>query len=143
MTIKQSIPDPAAEPLGEPNIEAGAVLSDLVAKRAKKAPAHQPVAKKASAPEPTCEGMNPAPKAKRAAPKARNPKAAIERVPAETVLALLAELKLTKTQLAQATGKSNSLVSEWVGKGRGRLVSTADWAAYEVAARKFAKEGTK
>jgi hypothetical protein len=64
-------------------------------------------------------------------------------VPAETVLALLAELKLTKTQLAQATGKSNSLVSEWVGKGRGRLVSTADWTAYEVAARKFAKEGTK
>jgi hypothetical protein len=129
MTIQQPTPDPVAEPVGEPNIEDGALLSDLVAKRAKKAAAPKPAVKKAPA--------------KKAAPRAKAPKAALERVPAATILALIAELKLTKTQLAQATGKSNSLVSEWVGKGRGRLVSTTDWTAYEVAARKFAKEGAK
>jgi hypothetical protein len=66
-----------------------------------------------------------------------------ERIPAETVLALLAELKMTKSQFAQAIGKSPSLVSEFVGHGRGRLVSTTDFAAHEKLARAFVREGAK
>ncbi|HXG26531.1 MAG TPA: hypothetical protein VNL94_06740 [Candidatus Binatia bacterium] len=78
----------------------------------------------------------PAAKAKAAAPK---PKAAIDRVPAAEVVALIEELKITRSQLAAATGKSPSLVSEWVGKGRGHLVARSEWKAIEAAARKFAK----
>lgn len=85
---------------------------------------------------------------KAATPKAKpktEPKVKVlaERVPAETVLALLKELGLSKSQLATATGKSPSLVSEWVGKGRGRLISRDQFAVVEQAARAFAKEGAK
>jgi hypothetical protein len=140
MTIQQPTSDPTAESAAEPTCEGMNPAPGLPAKGGKRAATPKdPMKKTASVPATKkTSATKTAPKAQKLAPRA-----AVERVPAQTVLALIAELKLTKTQLAQATGKSNSLVSEWVGKGRSRLVSAADWAAYETAARKFAKEGTK
>lgn len=66
-----------------------------------------------------------------------------EIVPFADVTALLTELGLTKTQLGQATGKSSSLVSEWVGSGRKTGLNVANWADVQKAARAFAKKGVK
>jgi hypothetical protein len=80
---------------------------------------------------------------KEAAPKAKAAaKPSVERVPAAEVIALIDQLGITRAQLAKATGKSPSLVTEWVGKGRGHLVARSEWKAIEAAARKFA-EGLK
>jgi len=58
--------------------------------------------------------------AKAAAPK---PRATIERVPAVDVIALLAQVGISRLQLAAAMKISPSLVTEWVGKGRGNLLT--------------------
>jgi hypothetical protein len=94
----------------------------------------------------------PRPKAKatnapaRAAAKAKVVKAPgvpVERVPAAEVLALLKELGMSKTQLAQAVGVSGSLVAEHTGKGRGQLLARARWPEYEKKARAWAKKALK
>jgi DNA-binding transcriptional regulator YiaG len=74
-----------------------------------------------------------------AKPKAQAKPGAVERVPFDEVNGLLKELGLSKSQLARATGRSNSLVSEWTGSGRKRGLARTDWRAVEAAARKWAK----
>ena len=61
------------------------------------------------------------------------------RVPAERVTDLPKEFGITKTHLAQAAGKSSSLLAEWTGKSRGMLMAEASWPVVEAAARAFAK----
>jgi DNA-binding transcriptional regulator YiaG len=93
-------------------------------------------------PKPAAKAKAKAPAKPMAAKPAAKPKAErkpIERVPAAEVEALLKELGMSKTQLAKACGASASLVSEWVGKGRGQLVNRDRWAGIQKAARTFAK----
>lgn len=59
-------------------------------------------------------------------------------VPFAEVTALLTELRMTKSHLGQATGKSPSLVSEWVGAGHKTGLDVAQWADVQKAARAFA-----
>ena len=69
-------------------------------------------------------------------------KVAAARVPADRVLALLDELRISRSDLARAVGKSPSLVAEWTGKGRGNLMAEAKWAEVESAARASAEGRT-
>lgn len=84
-----------------------------------------------------------APKRKAGKAKAAAKPSAVERVPAAEVVALLTALGLTKSQLARAVGCSSSLVSEWVGAGRGQLMHRERLAAVTKAARAFANAGPK
>lgn len=66
-------------------------------------------------------------------------KAKAERVPAETFVAELTRLHLTKTQAATALGVSPSLISEFVGKGRGTLMAKTRWTEAKAKLAAFAK----
>ena len=72
-------------------------------------------------------------------PATKPAKAARQIVPFDEVNGLLAELGLSKGQLAKATGKSTSLVSEWTGHGRKTGLNANAWPAVQKAARAFAK----
>ena len=81
----------------------------------------------------------PKPAAKVAKPKAAKPKAEpVVRVPAAEVEALVKDLGITKTQLAQAAGVSTSLIAEWTGrtgKRPGRLLAASRWEDVQGQAR--------
>ena len=111
------------DPLGEPNIADGALLSDLVAKNAGR----------------QVKNVTPTPKAI-AAPKAAKPKAKpVERVTAEAFLAELKRLGLSKSQAASALGVSPSSVSEYSGAGRKRLMAKDRWTDAKAKLALFAK----
>lgn len=96
------------------------------------------LARKAAAPK-AARTTAAAPKAK-AAPKATaKTKALVVRVPAAEMEALLADTGLSKSQLAKAAAVSPSLVSEWVGMGRGQLMNRDRFAAVAKAAKGYAK----
>lgn len=75
----------------------------------------------------------------KAAAKAVKPKAKVDRVPAADVVALIDELKITRTQFGQAIGVGPSMVSEFVGRGRGNLMARPRWHEAQRKARAFAK----
>lgn len=78
-----------------------------------------------------------------AKPKTAKPKAPIARVPAADVVALIKELGITNTQFGQALGVGPSMVSEFVGKGRGNLMARTRWPEAQTKARAFAKKSLK
>lgn len=53
----------------------------------------------------------------------------------EQVLEFMRSLGMTQREFAVACGVSSSLVSEWVGKGRGALMDAGSWAYYQRKAR--------
>jgi hypothetical protein len=159
-TIQAAAEEPTAQ--GEPNIEVGALLSDVIAKHAADVEvtpdadavalamkAHSEAVKakqaadkaakvsaRAKPAKPTV--MKPTTKAK-AEPKPKAAKTAIERVPAQKVIALIEELGLTRTQYGQALGISPSMAVEHCGKGRGNLLRADRWAEVQKTVRAFAK----
>ena len=141
-------PMPTAEDLA--NLKAAAEapvptsIIEAMEKSAEQVRAKQSATRKANGSATTKPDPKPAAK-KASKPKATaKPKAStVERVPAAEVIALVDELGITRSQLASAVGKSPSLVSEWVGKGRGHLVARSEWKAIEAAARKWAKANLK
>lgn len=80
-----------------------------------------------------------APTKPKPAPKAAKPKAKVDRVPAADVIRFIDELKISRSQLAQALGVSPSMVTEWVGKGRGQLMARPRWPEAQRKAKAFAK----
>lgn len=115
--IRASEPSPAAEPV--------AVVESPKVTRVYPAQAASSAAAKA---------------VRKATPK---PKTQVVRVPAAEVIALIAELKITRSQLGQALGVSPSMVSEFVGKGRGNLMARSRWPEAQKKARAFAKKSLK
>ncbi len=152
----------------EPNVEDGALLSDLIAKHATdvevkpdqdavamameahaaEVKASQSKARKAKAlhldPATGATVLAPKPTAAKKAPKIEaKPKSARVIVPFDDVTALLKELGLNKSQAAKATGKSNSLWAEYTGSGRKSGLNVERWPEVQAQLRKFAKEGLK
>jgi hypothetical protein len=73
------------------------------------------------------------------AAKPKSAKAPIARVPAADVIALIKELGITNSQFGQAIGVGPSMVSEFVGKGRGNLMARSRWPEAQKKAEAFAK----
>jgi hypothetical protein len=83
------------------------------------------------------ELMVPPPTAmKPAAPKTTNK---VERIPAETFVAELKRLGLSKSQAAKALGVSPSSITEYSGGGRHNLLAKSRWVEVKAALAKFAK----
>jgi DNA-binding transcriptional regulator YiaG len=113
-------------------------IHDRMEAHAESIKAKQSASRKSSRADATAK-TTPRPKATKTAAKPKAERKPIERVPAENVIALLDQIGLTRSQLASAMKVSPSLVSEWVGKGRGNLLAKSRWTEVQKVARAAAK----